>query len=255
MRRDVTRVQELDGARHWIDNAENWARWATVEGLDSYWTLHGPVFHSLVGSPVPGADLALDLACGEGRVGRRLAEDGWSVIATDVALASCRHAADTGLTAVAASADNLPFAGGSFDLVAAFMALHDFDTPVLAGALREVTRLLRPGGRFVAAINHPGRSFLDADREGDAITFTVRHGYFSGETYRDLVSRQGESMEFLGIQRPLEDYLNGAVVAGLRFQAIREVSVPRDGSDRGAGSPDWAKVPMFADLVFVKDPA
>lgn len=50
----------------------------------------------------------------------------------------------------AASADNLPFADGAFDLVFCFSAFHHFIIGNrYRSALAEIVRVLRPGGRFV----------------------------------------------------------------------------------------------------------
>lgn len=48
---------------------------------------------------------------------------------------------------VSGSADELPFRGGSFDVVSANMVVEHLQKP--AEALRQVHRVLKPGGRFV----------------------------------------------------------------------------------------------------------
>ena len=60
----------------------------------------------------------------------------------------CRRSPDTAW--VQADAAALPFATGNFDLVISSSAYQWVDD--LAGAFREVRRVLKPGGRFMAAM-------------------------------------------------------------------------------------------------------
>ena len=51
--------------------------------------------------------------------------------------------------------DAFPFENASFDLVLATMVFNEVPTPGLRHALAETRRVLRPGGRLVAAVFHP----------------------------------------------------------------------------------------------------
>ena len=100
----------------------------------------------------PG-ERALDVATGTGNTAFAIAERGAAVTGVDVSagmLAQARErAAQEGIAAefVEGEAENLPFPDGSFDLVTARHAPHHFhDVPKF---LREVHRVLVPGGRFV----------------------------------------------------------------------------------------------------------
>lgn len=71
--------------------------------------------------------------------------------------------------AVAADIEQLPFPGCAFDLVTANMVLEHLARPTVV--LREVWRVLRPGGRFIAVtpnLHHPvvycSSALLGADR-------------------------------------------------------------------------------------------
>jgi ubiquinone/menaquinone biosynthesis C-methylase UbiE len=57
---------------------------------------------------------------------------------------------------VLADAAALPFRDGAFDLVVAYMSLHDIDA--MPAAVTEAARVLRPDGRLCAAIPHPVNS-------------------------------------------------------------------------------------------------
>ncbi|MFD4675412.1 methyltransferase domain-containing protein [Lentzea sp. NPDC058450] len=106
---------------------------------------------------VPAGARVLDCACGIGTQAIGLALRGYEVVGADLSpLAASRavvEASARGVSVPAFAADMraLPFADGSFDVVlAADNALPHLLTPgdVLA-ALREMRRVLRPGGRII----------------------------------------------------------------------------------------------------------
>jgi SAM-dependent methyltransferase len=102
-------------------------------------------------APAKG-DCALDIATGAGHTAVALARAGADVTAGDLTLRMLTETAGNfaahQLTGkfVLADALDLPFPGGSFDIVTARMAPHHFPNP--ATFLRQVARVLRPGGRF-----------------------------------------------------------------------------------------------------------
>ena len=80
-----------------------------------------------------GARTALDVAAGGGHVARRLRDAGLDVVTADPA---------PGMRAdVVCSAEDLPFADRSFDVVACRVAAHHFDD--VAAAMRELARVSR----------------------------------------------------------------------------------------------------------------
>jgi len=104
----------------------------------------------------------LDVGCGDGYWSGRIARwcgaraDGVDVDPAAIATAARR---DGGVTFRVASAEDLPFAGGVFDLVVSLSVLQF----VRRGerALGEMRRVLRPGGRLVLtcdAMDYPGIS-------------------------------------------------------------------------------------------------
>ncbi|MGH9795161.1 MAG: class I SAM-dependent methyltransferase [Candidatus Acidiferrales bacterium] len=100
-----------------------------------------------------GDERALDLACGPGTFTRAFAPRVRRISGLDLtpALMAYAHAAaaQAGLANTAfacGTAAALPFADGSLDLVTCGYSMHHFGEP--AAALREVTRVLRAGGRL-----------------------------------------------------------------------------------------------------------
>lgn len=101
-----------------------------------------------------GTELALDVATGAGHTAAALAPHVRWVVATDRSegmLAEARRlVASRRLANVEtrwADAQDLPFDDASFDIVTCRIAPHHFDD--LTTALREVARVLKPGGRYV----------------------------------------------------------------------------------------------------------
>ncbi len=95
----------------------------------------------------------LDAGCGDGALARTLARHGASVVGLDadssMVEAARRAAADAGLEAtfVAGELARLPFPDASFDVVVAVTVLCF--VPDATASIRELVRVLRPGGRLV----------------------------------------------------------------------------------------------------------
>jgi ubiquinone/menaquinone biosynthesis C-methylase UbiE len=136
----------------WESEARNWAGLARTPGLDhSHEDINLPPFLDLL--PGPGRR-TLDLACGEGRLSRVLASLGHRVVGIDASPTLVRLAAthQEPVTAVLADAARLPFPDEAFDLVVAYMSLHDIDE--MPQAVAEAARVLGRSGRLCAAIPH-----------------------------------------------------------------------------------------------------
>lgn len=101
----------------------------------------------------PG-DVVLDVACGPGNTTRSLVADvgadglvvGIDSAATMLAQAVHDTPSGTPLAYVRGDGAELPFADGSFDAVSCYGALYLMDDPF--GSLREMLRVLKPGGRI-----------------------------------------------------------------------------------------------------------
>jgi ubiquinone/menaquinone biosynthesis C-methylase UbiE len=105
-----------------------------------------------LGGDVTGCT-TLDIGCGDGDFALALRKRGAIVTATDASPAMI-HAAEeraeklgADVAFKVATAQNLPFAAGQFDLVTAIAVLCFIEDA--AAVFREVARVLRPGGRFI----------------------------------------------------------------------------------------------------------
>jgi ubiquinone/menaquinone biosynthesis C-methylase UbiE len=101
-----------------------------------------------------GAQRVLDVATGGGHTAAAFAAFTQSVVATDLTEAMLRAArglAGTrglgGVRFAAADVDALPFKDGSFGVVTCRIAAHHF--PALLPPLRQIARVLAPGGSFL----------------------------------------------------------------------------------------------------------
>lgn len=91
-------------------------------------------------------DVVLDLAAGTAVSSVELAASGATVVAADFSLGMLRAGAARAVPKVGADALHLPFADGSFDAATISFGLRNVnDVPL---ALRELRRVLKPGGRL-----------------------------------------------------------------------------------------------------------
>jgi len=113
--------------------------------------LAGGVIEWLAAQP---GERVLDLGCGDGQLTQKLIAAGASVTGVDASADMVVAARARGIAADLARAESLPYADASFDGVFSNAALHwvqDQDA-----MMREVKRVLRPGGRFVAEMGGQG---------------------------------------------------------------------------------------------------
>lgn len=201
------------------------------EGLDEAEAgLLGPV------EALKGRDV-LEVGAGAAQCARWLAAQGARPVALDLSQRQLRHARriDTeaaagggegtadgaGVALVQADATALPFRDGSFDLAcSAYGAVPFVAEPVRV--MREVRRVLRPGGRWVFSVTHPIRwAFPD---EPGAEGLSVAGSYFDRTPYVE----QDESGRAVYVEhhRTVGDRVRDVVAGGFRLVDLVEPEWP-----------------------------
>ncbi|WP_433292915.1 class I SAM-dependent methyltransferase [Pseudonocardia sp. CA-142604] len=160
----------------------------------------------------------LDAGCGSGPLFAALRDRGAIVTGIDssagmVELARRRLGADADLR-VADLADPLPFPDGTFDDVIASLVLHYLEDwgPTLA----ELRRVLTPGGRLIASVEHPFAIFHMHHVAGEKIN------YFETRDRTEEWTTGGQTAQLTFWDRPLHAMSDAFVRAGFRISVISE---------------------------------
>ena len=157
----------------------------------------------------------LDAGCGSGPLSAALRDRGAVVTGIDasagmLALARRRLGNDVSLHVVDLS-DRLPFADGAFDDVVASLVLHYLEDwrPTLA----ELRRVLRPGGRLIASVDHPFVAYTIQDPRPD---------YFAATSYTFTWTLGGKPAPMKLWRKPLHAMTEAFTTAGFRLAVISE---------------------------------
>jgi SAM-dependent methyltransferase len=234
----------------WEDEARNWASFARTPGFDrAHERINRPALLDFL--PPPGR-LTLDLACGEGRLSRDLKSAGHHVAGIDSSPTMVTLAAshDAAATAVLGDAGRLPFRNEAFDLVVAYMCLHDIDE--MPRAVTEAARVLEQGGRLCAAIPHPVNTAGTFAAGAQDAPFVIAGSYAEPAPLRFVAERDDLHLTFHSEHRPLGAYFGALEAAGLLTEAIREVTAGPDTADGAPGWRRWQRIPLFLHLRAVK---
>jgi ubiquinone/menaquinone biosynthesis C-methylase UbiE len=104
----------------------------------------------------------LDLCCGAGQTTRFLVQFSDAVTGLDLSPVALSRAAQNVPQAdyIEGAAEKMPLPDQQFDLVHISVALHEMETDQLRNILKEVYRVLKPGGVFVAIDLHQPTNLL-----------------------------------------------------------------------------------------------
>lgn len=189
-------------------------------------------FSSAIGARVAPPASILDFGCGTGEIARALASGGYAVTGCDlspamVAAARSRTPANgpTYVVLDAARLPILPFADGQFDVVLSSSVFEYLPDP--AAQLRELRRVLRPGGWLIATVpdpRHPLRA--DEDRERARIEAAWWRGLFARLPLRLRSRTRTEYLLRSGNRLSLEAWIRHFEAAGLRCVEIAACAGP-----------------------------
>lgn len=195
-----------------------------------------------------------DLACGQGRVARHLADLGARVVGIDLSAKllaiARRHGQEQprGIEYVRADASDLDTGAlGVFDGVVCFMALMDI--PDLNSTLCGVVEMLRPGGWFAFVILYPCfHTALSGEIETpEGVVRTIGRYFQEGHWRSD--SRTGPPRKVGDYHRTLSTYVNAIIDAGLPVTRLSEprvaLAVPDSPAFSGSSRSVWAEVPAI----------
>ncbi|GAB4586363.1 class I SAM-dependent methyltransferase [Nocardia sp. IFM 10818] len=202
-----------------VDVAEGYGLWAAAYDSpgNPAFDYDEPLIRAVAGESPPG--LAVDAACGTGRVGAMLADCGHAVLGVDRSAEMLELArkrlpqADFRLGGL----DDLPVDDAAADIVTCSLALSH--VPELRPVFAEFARVLRPGGHLVIADVHPeqvARTHVPTIRRADGAPGRVRsHHHRTG------------------------DYLRAALASGFRIHSCDEPPAPTTTSEAATEPGPW----------------
>lgn len=189
----------------------------------------------------------IELGCGNARMARTLLQRYPGCRVSGLEVDERQHAKNLaspqeGLRFIAAGAESIPLADASFDLALMLKSLHHVPTPLMAQALGEIARVLRPGGHlyvsepiYDGALNEVIKLFNDEGTVRAAAQAAVDAALTTG-MWEQVAERRFEQpvrfndfAEFEArMMRPTfaDHHLDDAKVA-----AVREVFLPHCGPD------------------------
>ena len=201
----------------------------------------------------------LDLGCGEGGYSRELARRGARVTAVDgserlIEVARERAAAASlNIEHGCANANALDeLTPESVDIVLASMSLMDVED--YDGAVREIHRVLAPGGELLMSISHPCFSAPVAewvrDAAGHLRHFAVNR-YFDRSAWEDFVSRSFRQ-PVVRRHRPLEDYMRALIEKQFVLRDFLEPTATAEDLRKSVRFEHLTRVPYFLFMRWQK---
>jgi ubiquinone/menaquinone biosynthesis C-methylase UbiE len=232
VRRDLGTTESRRAARSWWDNA-------AADYQDEHGDFLGDADFMWCPERVREADArllgdvagrrVLEVGTGAGQCSRWLVTQGARPVGIDLSAAQLGHSrvldrrTGVAVTVVQADAQRLPFADESFDLACSAFGAIPFVADS-AAVMREVARVLRPGGRWVFSVTHPIR-WCFPDDPGPA-GLVAQTSYFDRRAYVEQDERGIPT--YVEHHRTIGDRVREVIEAGLVLDAVVEPEWPAD---------------------------
>ncbi len=192
-----------------------------------------------------GAGAVLDIGCGEGQIGRRLASHGAAVVGLDITESQIRVAHDRGGLSgcLRARADQLPCRDSGFDTVLVCLAIEHVE--LFEAAMHEVARVLKPDGRFFLLLVHP---LLQSPGSGWVeVVDSDEHFWRVGSYLHDVIATDQVSpgIHLSFIHRPLSRYVHEMGRNGLLIYDMAEPPPPSPVILETGDYPDATSIPRL----------
>lgn len=200
------------------------------------------------------AQTALDVGCGEGRFCRMMTKLGVTATGLDPtkALLEAARERDPGGTYVDGSAEALPFADKSFDLVVSYLSL--IDIPDFRAGIREMARVLKTGGTLLVANLTPHATAIPRDwpeGKGGWVWQDETRLHYAMDDY--AVERSywtaWSGIRIVNHHRPLSAYMDAFLTAGLTLCRYDEPPYLGDNPDQ---ADKFRRAPWFNLMVWRK---
>lgn len=203
------------------DEIAQWYETEFLEGLRSGEDNLGvhQLLRELLGA---GTGTCLEVGCGTGVHADQVRALGWRPVGVDLSTEMLRYARGR-LPIAQATAEVLPVGSGSVPAVLSMM-VHT-DMPGYPAVLREIARVLRPGGVLVHIGVHPCFCGGFADRS-DRDAVVIRPGYLDGHWTRDSWTDKGVRDKVGAAHFPLPELMHAFLDAGLVLDRFGEGTGP-----------------------------
>ena len=205
------------------------------------WRSSGEQLEAMVRSHIGPESSVLDLGCGRGGVVELFWREVRLAAGLDPDAPSLTEHRAPGMPVIRGIGETIPFAGESFDLVVCVWVLEHLRDP--SSTLREVRRVLKPGGHFVFLTPNIRNPLMLMNRIGKALpllqrrlvprfygrveadTFPVQYRANTVSAVRSLARRSGlEIQELRVVSDPTYLALNGFM---FRASAMAERLMPK----------------------------
>jgi SAM-dependent methyltransferase len=185
----------------------------------------------------------LDAGCGSGPLFAALRDRGAIVAGFDSSAGMLEQArrrlGDGADLRVAELGGPLPFPDAAFDDVIASLVLHYLED--WGPALAELRRVLKPGGRLIASVDHPF-AIVGLQRAAGQMA-----DYFATYDWTEDWSMGGQTVPMRFWNRPLHAMTDAFTAAGFRISVISEPDPVPEARER---FPELAEKPRFLCFLF-----